>query len=44
MKLAACGALRALLSIFTEATVAAGLPAVSGMHDVTEGGLATALL
>ena len=43
-ELAACRDLRDLLSIFTEATIAAGLPAVSGMHDVTEGGLATALL
>jgi hydrogenase expression/formation protein HypE len=43
-ELAACLALRDRLSVVEEATLAAGFSGVSGMHDVTEGGLATAVL
>lgn len=42
-QLAAAGALRDRLSIVGEANVAATVAGVSGMHDVTEGGLATAV-
>jgi hydrogenase expression/formation protein HypE len=43
-ELAACLALRDRLSVVAEASLAAGFTGVSGMHDVTEGGLATAVL
>ncbi|MCX6372712.1 MAG: HAD-IA family hydrolase [Actinobacteria bacterium] len=42
-ELAACGELLGLMSIVPEARLAAGFAGVRGMHDVTEGGLATAL-
>ena len=41
--LAACRALQARVSIVPEATLARGFAGVRAMHDVTEGGLATAL-
>jgi hydrogenase expression/formation protein HypE len=43
-ELAACLALRDRLSVVAEASLAAGFTGVRGMHDVTEGGLATAVL
>ncbi len=43
-ELASCRALRERLSVVPEASVAAGFAGVHGMHDVTEGGLATAVL
>ena len=43
-ELASCRALREHLSVVSEASVAAGFAGVHGMHDVTEGGLATAVL
>jgi len=43
-ELAACLALRDQLSVVAEASLAAGFSGVTGMHDVTEGGLATAVL
>ena len=42
-ELAACRALAELTSVLPEARVARGFPGVRAMHDVTEGGLATAL-
>ena len=42
-ELAACRALLSRLSIVPEARLAAGFAGVRAMHDVTEGGLATAL-
>lgn len=41
--LAACRALQSRASIVPEARAARGLPGVRAMHDVTEGGLATAV-
>ena len=43
-ELAACLALREQLSVVAEASLAASFGGVTGMHDVTEGGLATAVL
>lgn len=43
-QLAGCRAFTDRLSIVPEARIAAGFPGVHAMHDVTEGGLATALL
>ena len=43
-QLANCRALRERLSVVTEAVLAASFAGVHGMHDVTEGGLATAVL
>ncbi len=42
-ELAACLALEAQETIVPEARIARGVPGVRAMHDVTEGGLATAL-
>jgi len=42
-ELAACRALLPLMSIVPEARLAAGFDGVRAMHDVTEGGLATAV-
>jgi hydrogenase maturation factor len=42
-EIAACARLRTLLSIVTEAQVATAFDGVSAMHDVTEGGLASAV-
>jgi HAD superfamily hydrolase (TIGR01509 family) len=42
-ELGACRALRELASIRPEARIARDVPGVRAMHDVTEGGLATAL-
>jgi hydrogenase expression/formation protein HypE len=42
-ELARCTALRELLSILPEAGIAAATPGVHAMHDVTEGGLASAV-
>ncbi|MEI6448410.1 MAG: HAD-IA family hydrolase [Actinomycetes bacterium] len=42
-ELAACRELLSLMSIVPEARLAAGFAGVRAMHDVTEGGLATAL-
>jgi hydrogenase expression/formation protein HypE len=43
-ELASCRALRERLSVVEEASLAGGFAGVRGMHDVTEGGLATAVL
>jgi hydrogenase maturation factor len=42
-ELAGCGELLSRLSIVPEARIAAGFAGVHAMHDVTEGGLATAV-
>ena len=42
-ELAACRELRPLLSVVSEARIAAGFAGVRALHDVTEGGLATAV-
>jgi HAD superfamily hydrolase (TIGR01509 family) len=43
-ELARCRAFAARLSVVSEARIAAGFAGVRAMHDVTEGGLATALV
>lgn len=42
-ELAACEGLRSCLSVVAEASLAAGFDGVNAMHDVTEGGLASAV-